>query len=165
MDIKELKINHVVQIKEDKKCPIVCSIINIGEDSVDVEIIGKDDGTEMRNQVPIGLILPVDILECHILSLGFKRQDPCNYDLLGWNVYLWVKNGREVLIAKTDDRFHLLKWDGKECKYIATPPLLTLHNLQSEMYMNLDEIEKVDKDTLKQLSQRYQVTILTPTVN
>lgn len=161
MCVKELKKNHVVQIIEQDKCPITCLIVNIDEDYVDVEI-EKDNKMEMLYQVPIKSIFPIDILECHLLSLGFIQQDATKYDLLGFDVYSLRTNKREVLIAKTDSGYYLLKWDGIRCKYIPVPPILTLHNLQNEISKNPNEIEKVDKDTFEKLSERYQIKILTP---
>lgn len=160
MDITELKCNHVVQIREKGKTPITCLVINIGKDFVDVETV-ENNKIKMINHVDINKLFPIDIFDAHVLALGFNKEE--KFSITDYIVYSYKKNGKEIYIVKRD-RFHLLRKNEGTNQYEIENKLLTLHELQNEMSTYRDLVDAVDKSTFTKLSQRYQVTILTPTI-
>jgi hypothetical protein len=159
IDKKELKLNHIVQIREKEKFPKICIITNIGDSSVDVQIV-KDEVIEVLKDVPIESLSPIDILEPHVLAFGFVRTSSAVLpDLSELSVFSYERNGKKILIAKTD-RFHMIRNNVVTGHYEIEKKLLTLHNLQNEMSTSTNMVDSVNKKTFLKLSKRYDLNLL-----
>lgn len=165
MNAKELKRNHIVQIREDGKNPMTCLITDINETSVDVKVINDNTFKELKN-VDLNIIFPIDIFEDHVLSLGFKE---ITNSLTHWPtdiVYHININDKDVYIVKPEnDRFHQLVKNANTGDYEMENKLLTLHDLQNELSISENEVDEVSEGLLQKLSQRYQIRINTPVFN